>query len=148
MSCNSLHFKHAERVGIPFEYAAPTMQMAALCVQLQWAGLKRKVNNGVVSSKVNSLLGETKLSSLFDVFSTVHHSIGLFLQPTLMHNSITTCMSHYYPRHVSGLDMPILRRNKCTNTASGILARSKFYDKQLFWMLHLAKVPRNHLTKF
>ena len=31
-------------------------------------------------------------------------------------------MSHYYPRHVSGLDMPILRRNNCTNTASGILA--------------------------
>ena len=30
-------------------------------------------------------------------------------------------MSHYYPRHVSGLDMPILRRNNCTNTASGIL---------------------------
>ena len=58
----------------------------------------------------------------FDVFSTVHHSIGLFLQPNLMHNSITTCMSHYYPRHVSGLDMPILRRNNCTNTASGILA--------------------------
>ena len=58
----------------------------------------------------------------FDVFSTVHHSIGLFLQPTLTHNSITTCMSHYYPRHVSGLDMPILRRNNCTITASGILA--------------------------
>ena len=55
-------------------------------------------------------------------FSTVHHSIGLFLQPTLMHNSITTCMSHYYPRHGSGLDMPILRRSNCTNTASGILA--------------------------
>ena len=33
-----------------------------------------------------------------------------------------TRMSHYYPRHVSGLDMPILRRNNCTNTASGILA--------------------------
>ena len=59
---------------------------------------------------------------IFDVFSTVHHSIGLFLQPTLMHNSITTCMSHYYPRHVLGLDMPILRRSNCTNTASGILA--------------------------
>ena len=49
-------------------------------------------------------------------------SLGLFLQPTLMHNSITTCMSHYYPRHVAGLDMPILRRNNCTNTASVILA--------------------------
>ena len=31
-------------------------------------------------------------------------------------------MSYYYPRHVSGLDMPILRRNNYTNTASGILA--------------------------
>ena len=58
----------------------------------------------------------------FDVFSTVHHNIGLFLQPTLMHNSISICMSHYYPRQVSGLDMPILRRNNCTSTASGILA--------------------------
>ena len=55
-------------------------------------------------------------------FSTVHHSIGLFLHPTLIHNSITACMSHYYPRHVSGLDMSILRKNNCTNTASGILA--------------------------
>ena len=57
--------------------------------------------------------------------STIHknqHNLGLFLQPTLMHNSITTRMLHYYPRHVSGLDMPILRRNNCTNTASGILA--------------------------
>jgi len=25
-------------------------------------------------------------------------SEGFFLQPTLMHNSISTCMSHYYPR--------------------------------------------------
>ena len=31
-----------------------------------------------------------------------------------MHTSIWTCMSHY-PRHVSGLDMPIFRRNNCTN---------------------------------
>ena len=38
-----------------------------------------------------------------------------------MHTSIWTCMSHY-PRHVSGLDMPIFRRNNCTNTASGIIA--------------------------
>jgi len=37
----------------------------------------------------------------FDVFSTVHHSIGLFLQPTLMHNSITTCMSHVEDSNVT-----------------------------------------------
>ena len=61
-------------------------------------------------------------SWLTDRLSCNMASSGLFLQPTLMHNSITTCMSHYYPHHVSGLDMPILRRNNCTNTASGILA--------------------------
>ena len=35
----------------------------------------------------------------FDVFSTVHHSIELFHQPTLMHNflySLTICLLHYY----------------------------------------------------
>ena len=47
--------------------------------------------------------------------------LGYFLEPTLMHTSIWTCMSHY-PRHVSGPDMPIFRRNNCTNTAFGILA--------------------------
>ena len=60
--------------------------------------------------------------SIEKLFCHTLFPVGLFLQPTLMHNSITTCMSHYYPRHVSGLDMPILRRNNCTNTASGILA--------------------------
>ena len=36
----------------------------------------------------------------FDVLSTVHHSIELFHQPTLMHNflySLTICLLHYYP---------------------------------------------------
>ena len=50
---------------------------------------------------------------LFDVFSTVHHSIELFHQPTLMHNflySLTICLLHYYPRHVSSINMPIFRR--------------------------------------
>ena len=46
-----------------------------------------------------------------DVFSTVHHSIGLFLQPTLMYNSITTCISHYYPRHVPPEDGHVKARN-------------------------------------
>ena len=48
----------------------------------------------------------------FDVFSTVHHSIELFHQPTLMHNflySLTICMLHYYPRNVSSINMPIRR---------------------------------------
>ena len=55
------------------------------------------------------------------LYSAEWPRIGYFLEPTLMHTSILTCMSHY-PRHVSGLDMPIFRSNNCTNTASGILA--------------------------
>ena len=55
----------------------------------------------------------------FDVFSTVHHSIELFHQPTLMHHFLyllTICLLHYYPRHVSGINMPILQSalNQCT----------------------------------
>ena len=48
--------------------------------------------------------------------------LGLFLQPTLMH------LQYKHVCHITildmfrGLDMPILRRNNCTNTASGILA--------------------------
>jgi len=38
------------------------------------------------------------VEGFFYAFSTVHHSIVLFLQPTLVHNSITTC-------HITILDM-------------------------------------------
>jgi hypothetical protein len=31
-------------------------------------------------------------------------------------------MLHYYPRHVSGINMPIFRRKDCIHTASGIFA--------------------------
>ena len=47
-----------------------------------------------------------------DVFSIAHHSIELFHQLTLMHNflySLTICLLHYYPRHVSSINMPIFR---------------------------------------
>ena len=61
-------------------------------------------------------------------FSTVHHSIELFHQPTLMHNflySLTICLLHYYLRHVSSINMLILRRKNCIHTASGIFALCK-----------------------
>ena len=64
----------------------------------------------------------------FDVFSTVLHSIELFHQPILMHNflySLTICFLHYYPRHVSSINMPIFRRKNCIHTASGIFALCK-----------------------
>jgi hypothetical protein len=36
--------------------------------------------------------------------------------------SITICMLHYNPRHVSSINMPIFRRTNCTITASGIVS--------------------------
>ena len=53
--------------------------------------------------------------------------LKLFYQPTLMHNfySLTICLLHYYPRHVSSINMPILRRKNCIHTASGIFALCK-----------------------
>ena len=34
--------------------------------------------------------------------------------------SLTVCMLHYNPRHVSSINMPIFRRTNCIITASGI----------------------------
>jgi len=45
----------------------------------------------------------------FDVFSTVHHSIGLFFQPNLMHNSITTCICIFDCMHLSQNVMILFR---------------------------------------
>ena len=47
---------------------------------------------------------------------------------TLMHNflySLTICLLHCYPRHVSSINMPIFRRKNCIHTASGIFALCK-----------------------
>ena len=35
--------------------------------------------------------------------------------------SLTICMLHYNPRHVSSINMPIFRRTNCIITASGIV---------------------------
>ena len=75
-----------------------------------------------------------KLSLEFDVFLTVHHSIELFHQPTLMHNffySLTVCLLHYYLRHVSSINMPIFRRKNYIHTASGIFALCKRLHSKL-----------------
>ena len=61
-------------------------------------------------------------------FSTVHHSIELFHQPTLMHNflySLTIYLLHYYPQHVSSINMPIFRRKNCIHTTSVIFVLCK-----------------------
>ena len=53
--------------------------------------------------------------------------VELFHQPTLMHNFylLTICLLHYYPRHVSSINMPIFRRKNFIHTASGIFALCK-----------------------
>jgi hypothetical protein len=39
--------------------------------------------------------------------------------------SLTICMLHYNPRHVSNINMPIFRRTNCIITASGIVTPCK-----------------------
>ena len=54
--------------------------------------------------------------------------IELFYQPTLMHSflySLTICLLHYYPQHVSSINMPIFRRKNCIHTASSIFTLCK-----------------------
>ena len=58
----------------------------------------------------------------------------LFHQPTLMDNflySLTICFLHYYPRHVSNINMPIFRRKNCIHTASGIFILCKSLHSKL-----------------
>ena len=76
----------------------------------------------------------TVKTQLFDVFSTVHHSIELFHQPNLMHNflySLIICLLHYYLRHVSSINMTIFGRKNCIHTASGIFVLCKRLHSKL-----------------
>ena len=68
------------------------------------------------------------ITKKIDVISTVNHNIELFHQPTLMHSflySLAICLLHYYPPHVSSINMTIFRRKNCIHTASGIFALCK-----------------------
>ena len=59
----------------------------------------------------NERIRLTLPTTFFYVFSTVHHSIELFHQRNLMHSflySLTICLLHYYPRHVSSINMPVI----------------------------------------
>ena len=54
--------------------------------------------------------------------------IELLYQPTLIHNfiySLTICLLHYYPRHVSSINMSIFRRKNFIHTESVIFALCK-----------------------
>jgi hypothetical protein len=45
--------------------------------------------------------------------------------------SLTICMLHYNPRHVSSINMPIFRRTNCIITASGIVTLCKWLYNML-----------------
>ena len=76
-----------------------------------------------------NVVGSRTSFVIASVRSSVHwNTLELFHQPTLMHSflySLTICLLHYYPRHVSSIDMPIFRRKNCIHTASGIFALCK-----------------------
>ena len=68
--------------------------------------------------------------------------LELFHQPTLMHNflySLTMCLLHYYPRHVSSINMPIFRRTNCIITASDIVTLCK-------WLFSIPDENRLHVN--
>ena len=57
--------------------------------------------------------------------------LEMFHQTTLMHYflySLTICLLHCYPRHVSSINMPIFRRKNCIHTASGICSKHVKYN--------------------
>ena len=83
-------------------------------------------NRHINDSQNTAVLLQSTTNLMF--FSTVHQSIELFHQPTLIHNflySLTICLLHYYPRHVWSINMPIFRRKNYTHPASGIFALCK-----------------------
>ena len=62
------------------------------------------------------------------IYIYIYICIELFHQPTLMHYflySLTICLLHYYPPHVSSINMLIFRRKNCIHTASCIFALCK-----------------------
>ena len=95
--------------------------------RVHWRGLCLKIVELLQQRWQQKSVFILKTLSQLWCFSTVHRSTELFHSPTLMHNSlfISKCMLHYYPQHVSCINMPIFRRTICIHTASGIVAFCK-----------------------
>ena len=60
-----------------------------------------------------------------------HSTINSKYKYTHFLYSLTICLLHYYPRHVSSINMLIFRRKNCIHTASGIFAVYKRLDSTL-----------------
>ena len=57
--------------------------------------------------------------------------------------SLTICMLHYNPRHVSSINMPIFRRTNCIITASGIVTLCKrLYSITKFYLYSMPDESR------
>jgi len=59
----------------------------------------------------------------------VYETVGLLISVTnfkaQFFYSLTICMLHYNPRHVSSINTPVFRRTNCIITASGIVTLCK-----------------------
>ena len=68
--------------------------------------------------------------------------------------SLTICMLHYNPRHVSSINMPIFRRTNCIITASGIVAFcNRLYSmpdesRLIYSSLQTVTIPDAVITQF
>ena len=88
---------------------------------------KGHIHTAAASGRIESVM--IKKGRFKNILNSVTRNfIELFHLPTLMHYflySLTICLLHYYPRHVSSINMHIFRRKKCIHTASGIFALCK-----------------------
>ena len=71
-----------------------------------------------------TVIARTRLNVAFIRTLSVLNYFIYQLKCTILY-SLTICMLHYYPRHVSSINMPILRRKNCIHTASGIVALNR-----------------------
>ena len=70
------------------------------------------------------LTNDKLLYKMVAINSSLQNYFIYQLQCTILY-SLTICMLHYYPGHVSSINMPIFRRTNCIHTASGIVALCK-----------------------
>ena len=107
-----------------FSHTLQVLYMCTICDSTNINTIIEFVPNSDLHTKRSLTQSDIQRNSL----ERTRLSLELFHQPTLMHNflySLTICLLHYYPRHVSSISMSIFRRKNCIHTASGILALCK-----------------------
>ena len=83
----------------------------------------------VGNESLNTILPNQVLNGSIGIWKYVNWLFWFFLPCTNFNAqflySLTICMLHYNPRHVSSINMPIFRRTNCIITASGIVTLCK-----------------------